>query len=85
MFEGLYLPENIEENIDKIVIGLPRDFDSIKISPDEQRVIIETYMAGLYTKEHAIQMLSIGGMAPSDAETMLADLENSGVSLPISQ
>jgi hypothetical protein len=85
MFEGLWPQEAIEDNLDQITIDLPRDFASQKITPDEQRVIIETYMAGLYTKEQAIQMLVLGGAAPDDAGTMIANAENSGVSLPISK
>lgn len=85
MFEGLWSPDAIEDNLDQITIDLPRDFAAQKITPDEQRVIIETYMAGLYTKEQAIQMLVLGGAAPDDADTMIANAENSGVSLPISE
>lgn len=85
MFEGLWAQDAIEANLDKISIEMPRDFASQKIMPDEQRVIIETFMAGLYTKEQAIQMLVLGGAAPLDAETMIAESENSGVALPISK
>jgi hypothetical protein len=81
MFEGLWSQDAIEENLDQITIDLPRDFASQKITPDEQRVIIETYMAGLYTKEQAIQMLVLGGAAPEDAETMISESENSGGSI----
>jgi hypothetical protein len=83
MFEGLWAQDAVEDNLDKVVIDLPRDFASQKISPDEQRVIIETFMAGLYTKEQAIKMLVLGGVAPDDAQTMLADADNAGPPLPI--
>lgn len=81
MFEGLWSQDAIEENLDQITIDLPRDFAAQKITPDEQRVIIETFMAGLYTKEQAIQMLVLGGAAPEDADKMIADAENSGGSI----
>lgn len=85
MFEGLWSQDAIEDNLDKISIDMPRDFASQKITPDEQRVIIETFMAGLYTKEQAIKMLVLGGVAPDDAQTMLSDADNSGPPLPIAK
>lgn len=85
MFEGLWSQDAIEDNLDKITIDMPRDFASQKITPDEQRVIIETFMAGLYTKEQAIKMLVLGGVAPDDAQTMLSDADNAGPPLPIAQ
>jgi len=85
MFEGLWSQDAIEDNLEKISIDMPRDFASQKITPDEQRVIIETFMAGLYTKEQAIKMLVLGGVAPDDAQTMLSDADNAGPPLPIAQ
>lgn len=78
MFEGLYSPDNIEQNKDDVVIEITRDFDRIKLSHEEVRVTLELVMSGLMTKEQAVKKLVAGGWLEGDAETLLQEIEESG-------
>lgn len=82
MFEGLWSPDAIEDNLDQITISMPRDFAQQKMSEQEALAIIQIYMAGLYTKDEAISMMEQGGWTVSKAEELIAQLGESGVSLP---
>jgi len=76
MFEGLWDADNIEENMDQVVISLPRTFAKSKLSVDEVRVIMELVLAGLKPRELAIRELAEGGWSMDDAESVLNAIDS---------
>lgn len=82
MFEGLWAQDAIEDNLDQITISMPRDFAQQKMSEQEALAIIQIYMAGLYTKDEAIEMMEQGGWTVSKAEDLINAVGETGVSLP---
>ena len=81
MFEGLWSQDAIEDNLDQITIDMPRDFAQQRMSEQEALAIIQIYMSGLYTKEQAVKMLEQGGWTVGDAEELIGQIEESGVTL----
>lgn len=76
MFEGLWDADNIEENMDQVVISLPRTFAKSKLSVDEVRVIMELVLAGLKPRDLAIRELAEGGWSMDDAESVLNAIDS---------
>lgn len=76
VFEGLWLPDAIEKNMDQVQISLPRTFAKSKLSVEEVRVISELVLAGLKTKEQAISELAEGGWSQEDAETTINNIDS---------
>lgn len=72
MFEGLWAPDAIEDNLDQIKLVLNKDFASAKMSTQERDAIRNDYLAGLISKEEALKQLEAGGVLVMDAETLLA-------------
>lgn len=75
MYEGLWSPDDVENNLDQIVIDLPKDFAKTTMTPDEVNAIATAYNAGLISKKEAVRKLVAGGFTVSDAETILDELE----------
>lgn len=82
MFEGLWSQDSIEDSLDQITIAMPRDFAQQRMSEQEALAIIQIYMAGLYTKDEAIEMMEQGGWTVSKAEDLINAVGETGVSLP---
>ena len=82
MFEGLWSADAIEQNMDQVVISLPRTFAKSKLSVEEVRVIMELVLAGLKPRELAIRELAEGGWSMDDAEAVL-DAMDSGDNLTV--
>ena len=78
MFEGLYSPDNLEDNMDDIDFSLPRDFAVRKLSVEEVRELRELYLAGLLLKEEFYKIMEIGGWSVSSAKEMLEQSELGG-------
>lgn len=78
MFEGLYSPDNLEDNMDDIDFSLPRDFAVRKLSVEEVRELRELYLAGLLIKEEFYKIMEIGGWSVSSAKEMLEQSELGG-------
>jgi hypothetical protein len=76
MFEGLFSPDAIEQNLDQISIELQRDYAATKLTPDEVRVMMELVLAGLKTREQAVRELVAGGWSSDDAETTLDEMDS---------
>ena len=71
-FEGLWSPDDIENNLDQIELMLNKDFAQAKMAPLVRDAIRNDYLAGLIGKEEALKQLEQGGVLISDAETLLA-------------
>jgi len=82
MFEGLFQPDAVESALDQIVIDLPRDFATPKLSVEEVRVLLDAKTEGLYTTEQAIKILEQGGWgAGEEIEVWLANLKEEAPSI----
>lgn len=75
MFEGLIAPEQVELETDEILINLPRDFATPKLSVEEVKALFEAYMQGIKTKEQVVTMLADGGWDYQSAQDTLNQLE----------
>ena len=73
LFEGIYQQDAIEENLDDVVVALPKDFARSKLIPQEQKEIRDNYLAGLYSRNEAVRLLVRGGCTVSDVDTILAE------------
>mgnify|MGYP001947340372 CR=1 FL=1 len=75
MFEGLYSPDDIESSLDDIVIELPRDFATPKLTDAEVQEYRQDYINGLITQEQYIKIMIKGGRRDGDIDEILAELE----------
>lgn len=78
MYEGLWSQDAIEENLDKIIVTLPRDFSRSELSPEAQGAIRENYMAGLISRDEAVKLLVQGGATVSSAEDIINEVDSQG-------
>ncbi|MGB2063502.1 MAG: DUF4055 domain-containing protein [Marinomonas gallaica] len=77
MFEGLFAPDALEQQIgETVIVSLPRDFASPKLSVEEVRTLMDLIVAGVRTREHVVKALAQGGWDVQEAEQTLSDLEN---------
>jgi hypothetical protein len=76
MFEGLWAQDAIEANLGAVVIDLPNDFASSKMSAQDQQQVRENYLAGLYGRTEALKILFAGGVTVSEVEVILAESES---------
>lgn len=86
MFEGLVRPEEVMKQGD-IIVSLPRDFATPKLSVEEVKVMIELKNAGEMSPEEFDRQMKKGGWRSKDME--LTDLEEAPplarVNTPIAQ
>jgi len=75
MFEGLWSPDEVENRLDDIVLNLPRDFASPKLSVEEVKQLGEMFDRGVRTREQLVKALAAGGWDIQDAEQTLEELE----------
>lgn len=83
MFEGLWAPDAIEDNLDQIKLVLSKDFASAKMTTQERDAIRNDYLAGLISKEEALKQLEAGGVLVTDAKTLLAIDDGGDVNLTL--
>ncbi|CAH9015335.1 putative portal protein [Vibrio phage 137E35-1] len=81
MFEGIFAPDKLEDNMDKIGLTLPREFAVRKLSVEEVKELREHYLAGLLPKDELFKVLEIGGWTQSSAEDLLK-MADSGSDMP---
>jgi hypothetical protein len=81
MFEGLYKPDDLESNLDDIVIQLPRDFATPKLSVDEAKVYLDMQLQGVISRDRLLEVLLNGGWLAADIDELI--LESSEISPPI--
>lgn len=74
MFEGLWQPDAVETNIDKITVGLPRDFASPKLSVEEVRVLLDMIDKGVRTRDQVVKALEQGGWDSQEAQKTIDEL-----------
>jgi len=75
MFEGAVQPDAVEDYLEKIVISLPRDFDSPKLTVEEVRVMLDMLDRGVMTRMQFVEAMSAGGWTEKDAEQIMAELD----------
>lgn len=76
MFNGMWGADKIEENLDKVVISMARDFSSIKMDAQEALAIKELYLSRLMSLETAVTKLVQGGFTPISTEEELRRIES---------
>lgn len=81
MFEGLWSPDDIENNLDQVVISLNKDFAQAKLTTQERDAIRNDYLAGIINIEEALKQLERGGVLVGDAEALLAAFDGGDVNL----
>ncbi len=75
MFAGMWAKDAIEQNLNQVIISLPREFARTKMTPQEQQAVRDNMLAGIYGKAEAVRILVKGGVTVSDAETILAEVD----------
>jgi hypothetical protein len=76
MFEGGVGPADVRETNEDIIVALPRDFATPKLTVDEVKVILDMVNMGVRTREHAVKALAQGGWDYQDAMITLEELES---------
>jgi hypothetical protein len=76
MFNGLWDSESIEENAESIIVKIPREFSSSKMTPDEARATKDLWRDRLMSTETAITKLVQGGFTPIAAEEEIRRIES---------
>jgi len=71
MFEGLWAPDAIEQNMDAVTITLSREFARGKLSAQDRDAIRNDYLAGLIDRTEALLQMQAGGVLQQDAEALL--------------
>lgn len=75
VFEGLYNAEDFNNLTDDIVIELPRDFATPKLTVEEVGRYRELYIDGVLTREKLITTLLNGGWLTGDIKTLLSEID----------
>lgn len=75
VLEGLYPQDSIEQQLDAVMISLPKEFARSKMTPQEQKEVRDNLLAGMYSRTEAVRLLVRGGVTVSDVETLLAEQE----------
>lgn len=83
MFEGVYAPDSIEQSLDDIVVELPRDFATPKLTVEEVASYREDVLNGLLTTEQYVSILIKGGWRDGEIETILAELDEQSPDLSL--
>lgn len=71
MFEGLWAPDAIEQNMGAVTITLSREFARGKLSAQDRDAIRNDYLAGLIDRTEALLQMQAGGVLQQDAEALL--------------
>lgn len=77
MFEGVFAPDAVEQNLEQIEIAMVDDFNKSKLTVEEVKEIQNLYMSGLYTLDMAVNALLAGGWAEGDAQEIMNSLQDS--------
>jgi hypothetical protein len=83
MFEGLWKPDQVENNLDQISINLPRDFASPRLTVEEVRVLLEMRMQRVVSESELHRQLGNGGWLLEDAEAIIEELNGEGPALSL--
>lgn len=83
MFEGLWSQDSIEENLDQIMLKLPREFVAVTMSAEEIRSIRELYLDRLISRAEVQRKLVAGGFTIGDIEQILDELDSEAGAVPL--
>lgn len=81
MYMGLWGQEEIESNLDKITLNLPKEFSSLKLTYNDVTSLIAVYNSGLIDKETVINKMVAGGFVDSEVQDIMDRIDSSGVIL----
>jgi hypothetical protein len=76
MFEGLYAPEDVGQNLDDITLKITREFNKLKLSYNDLLAINTTVLAGNMSQETAATLIYNGGWGSGSLEQTLTDLQD---------
>jgi len=76
MFNGLWGVDQVEENLDKIIITMARDFSSVKMTPQDALAVRDLRNDRLMSEETAITKLVQGGFIPVSVEEEMRRIES---------
>jgi len=77
MFEGLWAPDAIEQNLEQVMVKLNKDFAQSKLTDAQVNTILNLQMSGLYPNSEIVAMLVQGGWSVSSAEELI-NMQDSG-------
>jgi hypothetical protein len=75
MFMGLWKPEAVEDALKTFDIKFPREFATLKLTPEDAGAIANLVLTGIYPKSEGVKMLVEGGFSVSTAEQIMNELE----------
>lgn len=76
MFEGLWSPDAIEENLEQIELTLNKEFAENKLTDAQVTAILNIRMTGIYPDSEIVKMLVQGGWSVSKAEELLSQIDS---------
>lgn len=83
MFEGLWSQDDIEKNIDKIKLKLPREFMAVTMSEEEIRSIRDLYLDRLISRGEVQRKLVAGGFTIGTIAEILDELDTEAGTVPL--
>ena len=75
ILEGIYSQDDMQSALEDVVIELPRDFATPKLTDAEVQEYRQDYINNLITKEQYIAIMIKGGRRTGEIEEILAELE----------
>ena len=81
MFEGAVQPDAVEDYLEKIVITMPRDFSTPKLTVEEVRVMLDMLDRGVLTRRQFVEAMVAGGWSEKDADQIMAELDEEAPSI----
>jgi len=76
MFEGVVAPDMVEDDMDDIIVELPRDFAKPKLSVEEVRALMEMTDKGRISEDEFMRQVKNGGWLMAEIEAMKVELDN---------
>lgn len=78
MFEGLWPQENIEQNLNKVVIVINKEFSKREMSPQKAQQILAAVSQGVMPRSQGLKVFVQGGYTEDDYETLLNEIDAGG-------
>lgn len=88
MFEGLWPPDAVEDNLDNISIKLPRDFASPRLTVEEVRALMDMRMNRQISEAEFHRQIKNGGWLIAEVDDLLQELQDEGpdlITAPVGQ
>ena len=77
MFEGLWAPDAIEQNMEQVMVSLNKEFAQAKLTDAQVNAILNIRMNSIYPDTEIVKMLVQGGWSVSSAEELI-NMQDSG-------